>query len=173
VKTLSIISADPEKGSSPVAVGLACALAQAGERVLLVDGDLSSPTLAAMLRVEAPTGLAEVLEGKVPATDVVVATSIEGLNLMAAGSPTAHPGDLLGSKKLPEALKELSETYDHILVSTPDLSNNADAISLAAASDSAVWVVAAGEISEDALTEGCKRLQMAGASILGFVLNTT
>ena len=32
---------------------------------------------------------------------------------------------------------------------------------------------AAGEISEDALTEGCKRLQMAGASILGFVLNTT
>ena len=43
----------------------------------------------------------------------------------------------------------------------------------AAASGSAVWVVEAGKISEDTLTEGCKRLQMAGASILGVVLRAT
>lgn len=170
-KTLSILSSGAEGASTSTCLGLARALARAGERVLLVEGILSAPSLAATLKVEVSGGLADVLEGTADVESVVVTTSITNLNLMAAGSSSSHPGDLLGSKSLPETLSGLAADYDRILISTPDLASGADAISLAAASDSSLWAVGAGQVSEDALSEDATRLKMAGATLLGVLLH--
>jgi capsular exopolysaccharide synthesis family protein len=172
-KTLAIVSSGANESTPATSLGLARALAQSGERVLLIEGDLSAPSLATALGVTTSSGLIDVLEGKITAEAAISESEVENLSLLSASSSSAASGDLLGSLRLRETLKSLGASYDRVLITTPDLSNNSDAISVAAASDSSLWLVQAGQVSEDAITESCKHMHMAGASILGCVLKTS
>ncbi|MDE0892912.1 MAG: CpsD/CapB family tyrosine-protein kinase, partial [Planctomycetota bacterium] len=172
-KTLAIISSGADESTPTTSLGLARALAQSGERILLIEGDLSTPSLATALGVTTSSGLIDVLAGKSTIEAAISESEVENLSLLTRGSSSAASGDLLGSLRLRETLKSLGASYDRVLITTPDLSSSSDAISVAAASDSSLWFVQAGQVSEDAITESCKRMRMAGASILGCVLKTS
>ncbi len=66
-KTLVVTSSVPGEGKSTTAINAALAMATAGQRVLLVDGDLRRPQVAELLNLEPTVGLTTVLVGKADA----------------------------------------------------------------------------------------------------------
>jgi MinD-like ATPase involved in chromosome partitioning or flagellar assembly/DNA-binding NarL/FixJ family response regulator len=110
-------------GKSLIATNLAVALAEAGDRVALVDLDLQFGDVSVMLHAEshqtaidslAPQG--EQVEGEF--IDEVMATGPSGVRaLLAPQSPEF--ADLVNTANLRAILRELSKGYDHVVVDTP------------------------------------------------------
>ena len=64
----ALSSAAPSEGKTSVLNNLSIALAQAGQRVLLIDGDMRHPRMHQIFDIENSAGLSEVLAGKTTLT---------------------------------------------------------------------------------------------------------
>jgi flagellar biosynthesis protein FlhG len=76
-------------GASTIACGLARELTSLGKQITLVDASFAAPRLAAMLAVEAPGSLADVLAGSRRAIEVLTPAG-ENLRLLAAAPGHAN-----------------------------------------------------------------------------------
>ena len=79
-------------------------MAQAGQEVLLMDGDLRRPQVAHMLGVENVVGVTTVLLGKIDVDDVIQNHYASGLNVLASGAVPPNPWELLQSNAMAELL---------------------------------------------------------------------
>jgi len=99
-RSLVVTSTGPNEGKTVVAANLAVALAQAGQRVLLLDGDLRRPTVHKLFDVEQEPGLSNLLVGNAKASDAVhKLPAVPGLWILAAGRVPPNPAELLGSAR--------------------------------------------------------------------------
>ena len=104
-----ISSARAGEGKTTVALMLARAWADAGEKVLVVETDLRRPRLAAELKLENALGLGDVLAGRAVLSSVIQKTASERLHLVAAGTVPENPTELLASQAMTAALGEMRE----------------------------------------------------------------
>ena len=118
-RSLVITSTGPAEGKSVVAANLAIGLAQAQQRVLLIDGDMRRPTLHTALGLDQEPGLSNLLVGESKSQDVLRKTSVSGLWLLSAGKIPPNPAELLGSEKFKAFLDSLSEHFDWVLIDSP------------------------------------------------------
>ena len=73
---VQVCSALHSEGKSTVSVNLACIMAAAGERILLIDGDMRRPRLHKVFEISNARGLSSVLSSKATAFEVSKKTSI-------------------------------------------------------------------------------------------------
>src|ERR1019366_4728345 len=71
-RTIMVTSALPHEGKSTVTRDLALVYAEAGQRVLVIDGDLRRPSMDRLLGIEADRGLVQVLRGEASMSEVAV-----------------------------------------------------------------------------------------------------
>ena len=71
------------EGKTTVSTNLAAAMAKSGKRVLLIDCDLRNPSVAKTLKLPEGSGLAEFLSERKPAREVIKATEVENLWVIA------------------------------------------------------------------------------------------
>lgn len=171
-KVLAVVSPFPSEGKSVIAANCAVVLAQHGERVLLVDGDLRQPSLHRTFETARTPGLSDVLQGQVRWQDAATPSSAIGnLAILSSGTTSYSPAELLASQRLQELAEEWRSSYDHILIDTPPLSMLADAVLLAHCADAALLVARSCTTSREALRESQQLLNRAGVTIAGLVLN--
>lgn len=172
IKLLGVTSSLPSEGKSTLAMNLAIAMAQDGRRVLLIDADLRLPTQHKRFPelVSAP-GLVEVLARATPPNDAVQTTSIENLDVLAAGALPPNPGQMVESLRMRQVLLELSRPYDIVIVDTPPVLAVNDAIVLARHLDGVVVVVEANRATRRMLGETKARFEAAHVTPLGLVFN--
>ena len=84
-KTFCITSPSPGDGKSTVASNLAIAMAQAGQRVLLIDADLRKPTQHNIFDVDPQRGLGSVLAERHPVEEAIIPAVIDSLDLLPCG----------------------------------------------------------------------------------------
>ena len=77
-KAFVVTSSVPSEGKSTTSTNAAIAMANAGQRVLLIDGDLRRPQVAKLLNLEASVGLTTVLVGLATLEDAVQQHSPSG-----------------------------------------------------------------------------------------------
>lgn len=171
VNTIVLTSALPGEGKSTTAVNLAIALADAGQRVVLVDADLRRPSIAAYTGVERSVGLTTVLIGRAGLDDVVQPWGNGNLDVIAAGQVPPNPSELLGSTKMAALMEELAARYDTVLVDTPPLLPVTDGAILARLLGGAVVVVGAGTIHKPQLKDALDMLSTVSARVRGLVVN--
>src|SRR6185369_7909821 len=82
-RVISVTSGKRGVGKSSVAVNLAQALAQTGQRVLVLDADLERGDLCRLLGVQAPGGLIQVVTGEKRLEEIVLSAG-QGLDLLPA-----------------------------------------------------------------------------------------
>lgn len=138
---LSIFSAGPGEGKSTTLRQLAVAMAQAGERVLLIDSDVRRPTQHRLAGVDRDPGLTDVLLNKVKWTDCLRPTAGTTLDLLPAGGGAGVTLSLLYANKLRELMAEFKGRYDKVLFDSPPLIGVSDAAVLASITDGSVLLI--------------------------------
>lgn len=171
MRTLLITSATPGDGKTTTAANLAIALAEAGDRVVVIDGDLRRATLAEVFGLEAEVGLGAVIRRQVRLEDALQMWG-NRLAVLPAGRPLPpNPSEVLGSQLMAALLDELVALADVVIIDTPPVLPVTDAVALATQVDGVVLVARHGKTSRSAAAEARRRLDAVGANVVGFVLN--
>ena len=181
-----ISSARPGEGKSSVTASLAIGLAASGQRVLIVDADLHRPAqmriwgqgagakrqyrplVGATSNATPALDLPGALERPEAAHAVVVS---ERIDLLPAGSPLHNTSHILTHPQLEYLMDRWSSDYDVVLIDSPPILALSDTFSLAALSSGILMVVEAGQTQLSALERTLSVAQVAGAQVLGLVLN--
>jgi capsular exopolysaccharide synthesis family protein len=169
-KKMLITSAVEGEGKTWTAVHVASAFAQTGARTLIIDADLRRARCHEILGLENTLGLSEVLVGQVEAEEVIRYNEGRKLYLLSAGSQVPNPAELLTSSRMLEVLVSLSKQYDYILIDSAPLMYASDTIGIATMVEGVV-LVAGPKTPKQEVRRASQRLSMAGAHILGVVLN--
>src|SRR5438876_432943 len=170
-KIIVVTSAVAAEGKTVGSLNLATALAEAGSRVLLLEADLRHPRCHRTLGVEVDRGLSNVLAGQEELESVIHALEAPPLFFVPAGSLPRNPADLVSSPRMRQALERLRSQYDFVIIDTPPVLPVTDAVVLAREADAVVLVVKGHGTPSALVREARDRLLMAGAPLLGVVVN--
>ncbi|ARU53028.1 chromosome partitioning protein [Cellulosimicrobium cellulans] len=170
-RTYLMTSALPGEGKTTTSINLAITLADAGQRVVLVDADLRRPSIARYLGVEGSVGLTTILIGKVSIEDAVQPWGNGNLDVIASGQIPPNPSELLGAAPMAQLLDRLRAEYDVIVIDSPPLLPVTDAAVLAKGVGGAIVVVGAGTVHRNQLETALSALGTVGVAPLGIVVN--
>jgi capsular exopolysaccharide synthesis family protein len=124
VKAVGITSATSGEGKTFCALYLAQSFARAGHKTLLVDADLHQPNLDRYFKVITQPGLSDYLKNG--EEEIIQNTEIKNLDIVASGSPSTNPSDLLNQRHLDKLLIKWRKDYDMVIFDTPPVGLIAD-----------------------------------------------
>ena len=171
-----VTSATRQEGKSTSVSNLGLALAEIGQKVLLIDADMRKPRLHQIFSTPNSWGLSDLLREKTPLKDcpleaIARATQYNGLYLLPSGPATLSTSNLLYSVRVSELLQRVRTDFDTILIDTPPLLNISDARVIGRLADAAILVIRAGQTTRDLAMTAKQRLVDDGIAVLGTVLN--
>jgi len=170
LRSLVVTSPSADEGKSTTAANLALALAQAGERVILVDADLRQAGLSELLGVESAVGLTSVLTGEV-ALDVALQQYRPTMQVLPAGALPPNPSELLGSQRMSALVDDLVSRCDIVIFDAPPALPVTDAVVLSTQVDGTTLVVNYGRTTRNHAAEAARRISTVDAELVGFILN--
>jgi capsular exopolysaccharide synthesis family protein len=170
-KVVFITSAIERGVTVVLAGGLAASAALAGLDALLIAGDLHQPRLHDRLELGNDQGLAEVLSGARPMTQVLQGWSgIENLCVVTAGRPGPDPSALVSPDRLANQLNSVRDEFQLIVIEGPPVGETPDATVMASVADAVVLAVDPRHSAENELGGAVSRLRLAKAPLLGAVV---
>jgi succinoglycan biosynthesis transport protein ExoP len=171
-RILVVTSTQPLEGKTTTACNIATALALNGTRVLLIDADMRRPGLHRAINVKNDVGLSHVLVGQARVRDAVQQTAEPNLFVISAGRLPPNPSELLASERMRSFLTNLhSGPFEWIVIDTPPVLAVTDAVIVAHAASSVVFVVGS-EMTRRAHAERAIETLMTGRpASIGVVLN--
>ncbi len=170
-RTIALTSAVPKEGKTTTSLNISVSLAQAGLRVLLVDGDMRRGEVHKFFGLEGGRGLSDVLAGQAKPESVIQRTGLPNLDLVATGPFPTNPAELILRNEFNAFVDYARRTYDRIIFDCPPIMAVSEASILASMVDGVVMVVWAGQTSRKLAQLSLQLLRQRGARMLGCVLN--
>ncbi len=187
-KVICLTSSSHQEGKSTTSANLAVTLAQAGNRVLLVDGDLRRPTVNRIFGLEREPGITDVILGNytwrevvrtvtdimvggLGMDDIMMTAGMDNLNIITCGVLPPNPAEITDSRRMTEFLQEAKEAYDVVIVDAPPVLQATDATVLGTKVDGVLLVYKIGNVSRSALRRAKLQLDNVGVTTLGVVIN--
>jgi len=168
---LLVTSSQPTEGKTTTVANLGVSLAQAGKKVLVVDGDLRRPSLHKLFKLQKDIGLTSLLlEREANLQFVAQKTGIENLRVLPSGPVPANPAEVLGFAEMDELIKRLRTMADFVLIDSPPVLSVADTSVLAQKVDGVLVVVEAGLTRTEMFERAVTVLQRVKAHVLGTIL---
>ncbi len=169
-RTFAVTSTRPAEGKSTTALALATTLARAQHRVLLVDGDMRSPSVHHFGGVDHDRGLSNFLAGDDDIASMLFPMRDLGFTAMSAGPIPPNAAELLTGNRFALLLQRLLEQYDHVIVDTPPVMGLADTPLIASRVEGVIYAVESHGIRSSLVKTALNRLASANARIFGGVL---
>lgn len=168
---LMISGPSPGVGKSFVSANLAAIIAQTGQTVALVDGDMRKGYLHKLVERPAEPGLSGVLVNTHTLADVIHKTEVEGLHFIGRGKVPPNPSELLMHANFQTLLDQLSKMYDMVIVDTPPILAVTDAALVGRMAGTSLIVTRFGlnPVKEIELT--VQRFRNNGIEIKGAIFN--
>ncbi|WP_205412270.1 GumC family protein [Sphingomonas crusticola] len=168
-RSISITSTRPGEGKSTTAFALALMLARSRKKVVLIDGDMRSPSVHTMIGTTHTKGLSNYLAGNDDLESLLEKTD-DGLTVMTAGPIPPNAAELLTGERLPKLIERLLQSYDHVVIDTPPVMGLADAPLIGSRVEAVVFAVEAHGIRASLARTALGRLASASARVIGGVL---
>jgi uncharacterized protein involved in exopolysaccharide biosynthesis/Mrp family chromosome partitioning ATPase len=125
-KIIAVTSVEPLEGKTTVALALARAAAQLGQRVVVVDGNLQAPAIAMMAGLGAPqAGLLETLRGAIPLSGALAHDTRSSAFILSPAQRFADPRRVWASPEMAGLLAHLRQYADLVIVDAGPLSTAA------------------------------------------------
>lgn len=195
-RVILFVSADPGDGKSTVAGALALALAEAGERVVVVEADFRRPVQSRLLAVDGPQGLVDVLTGRLTVEEAMqdvglarsgvgvgtvhgpvgaTATAVDSTgsaSVLVGATMVANPPALLARPSMSDLTRTLATSFDYVLIDAPPPLQVSDVMPLMATVDGIVIVARIGHTRETSAQRLAQLLQRTpSAPVMGVVAN--
>lgn len=170
-RRILITSANPGEGKTTVAVSLATAFAEAGQKVLIVDADLRRGRIHRVFDKPNSDGLTSVLGDTNSLDRCLLETGIKNLTLLTTGPFVPNPAELIQSASFARLFSELDARFDRIIIDSPPILAVADGTILATLVDVTVLVVRTGKSRMDIVRQALRKLQEVPKPIAGAILN--
>jgi succinoglycan biosynthesis transport protein ExoP len=168
-----VTSPSAADGKSTVAANLGIALAQAGQRVAIVDADLRKPALHKLFDLPQRVGTTTVLLDQTGVHDAIQHLGPDLPDVLTSGQLPPNPSELLGSRRMEELLVELRAAYEVILIDCAPLLPVTDPMVVSRLADGILLIARAGTTTRDQAQAAKAACGKAGAKIFGTVLNVT
>ncbi len=166
-----VTSPGPFEGKSLISINLALILAQTGERVLLIDGDMRKPRIHKVFGLGDLKGLSTLLTGHSDIKEVIFESGIQNLYLLPSGPKPPNPAELLASGRMAEIITELRKRFEYMVIDSPPLIAVTDSALLSKIVDGVVMVLKAGQTTKEIAKRASKNLREINAKIIGAILN--
>jgi polysaccharide biosynthesis transport protein len=170
-KMLLMTSPGPSEGKTLTSVNMAIALAQSGQRILIVDTDMRRPRVHKALGISNDKGISDAFIHNKSLEELVVQTPIDNLDVLACGPVPPNPSELLHSERFYKLLDEMKARYDRVIFDSPPLAAVADALILSHSVDAVLLILKFGQTRQELLRRSIEQLEAIGAPFIGCVLN--
>lgn len=187
-KLFLLTSSFVQEGKTLNVINLALSLAQAGNKVLLVDADLRKPLVHRVFGIPREPGvtdyvlgnyawqevtntISDLMLGDFGIDDILRTPGMDNINIITAGTKPPNPSEILSSSRFKEFLTEANKVYDYVFVDSPPLLPVADAAEIAPLMDGVFMVYTVGKIGRGVLKRAKSNLDNVDAKVLGVILN--
>lgn len=169
-RSLAVTSTRPAEGKSTTSLALATTLTRANRKVILVDGDMRSPSVHHLGSVGHDRGLSNFLAGDDEIATMIFPMADFGFTAMSAGPIPPNAAELLTGSRLSVLIERLLEDYDHVVIDSPPVMGLADAPLIANRVEGVIYAVESHGIRSTLVKTALNRLASANARVLGVVL---
>jgi succinoglycan biosynthesis transport protein ExoP len=170
-RSLLITSADVKEGKTITCSNLAITMAQAGQKILMLDCDMRIPRLHELFNLGNERGLSNVLIGEIDWKEVKTPIPIPNLEVIPSGPIPPNPADLIGSDRMRDLIKQATQEYACILFDSSPVGAVTDPVILSRFVEGVVLVVKAGQTIKERVADSFRLLKDVQAHVLGVVLN--
>ncbi|WP_394754734.1 GumC family protein [Crenothrix sp.] len=170
-KTILVTSTQPKEGKTTAASSLARMYAMAGKRVLLVDADSYRAGILKVFQLSEAAGLSDVLLEEQTLDNVIWTEKATGLDVLRSGKQVPDLTSILASPQFDAFLKSLDKDYDTVIIDSPPIAANADALILSQKVDTTILVVRWAVTKQEAVNWGIKKLTQANGNVAGVLLS--
>ncbi len=176
-RCIAITSSEQSEGKTTLTSNLAATFAQTGSRTLLIDADMRRPGLSKLLEIRGNGGLSEILRANdnVPemCRERIVATEVEGLDVLPCGPRMMNAGVLLSMPSLAAILDWAVAEYDQVMVDCPPTLPVSDAAIVGNYVDGIVFLLNPEKTHRRSAMRAVEQLRSVGMNLLGVVTNTS
>lgn len=160
------------EGTSFCAINLAVMMGESGQRTLLVDGNLRKPALEERIFASSGHyGLSDYLTGQAQFSSIIRSTPADNVDVVTAGTPNAHPAEILARPRFTEFLEEARLLYDRVIFDSAPLTVVSDTMGFAHHCNTVCFVVRSGKTSPTSAKRALELLTRGGVTPVGVVLN--
>lgn len=172
LRSILVTSASPGEGKSTVAIHVAAAHAEQGQKTLLIDADLRRATLDKKIGISGSRlGLSDFLLGEKDWQEAVVEIpDLPNLHFLPAGAPSSRASNLIGAG-IADMLDEAGRVYDLIILDAPPILGAMEPLHLAIAADGVVVIATARGANRREIKTAVSTLSRLQANLIGIVLN--
>jgi tyrosine-protein kinase Etk/Wzc len=171
LRSMLVTSAGPKEGKSTTIANLAIAMAQIGQRVVVVDADLRRPIIHSIFALNKDEGLTNYLMDAISYEQMIKPSILDNLYVITSGILPPNPSELLASDKMQRLIEKLCEEFDIVLFDSPPVIAVTDAAILSTKLDGTILVISSGQTSHEALNRANTLLANVNSRMLGVLLN--
>lgn len=169
--TLLLTGAMPGAGTTTVVGNMACAIANAGHSVCVIDANFRRPRLAQTFGVrEGASGLGDALADSGALGGSIHETEF-GVAVVPAGTESSRLVERLADERFGVFMAGLRAKFDYVLVDAAPAVAATDAIQIAARCDASAIIVRAGNEQRGLVARLARELSEASAEFIGGILN--
>ena len=169
-RSLAVTSTRPAEGKSTTSLAIATILQRVGKEVVLVDGDMRSPSVHQLAGVDHDRGLSNFLAGEDNIDSLLFDMTDLGIAAMTAGPIPPNAAELLTGSRLPQLIERLQERFDYVVIDCPPVLGLADAPLVASRVEGVVYAVEARGTKSTQVKAALNRLTAANIRVFGCVL---
>lgn len=164
-KVIQVTSTLSGEGKTTLVGNLSYLLSQK-YKVVVLDLDLRKPKIHRLANDINQDGLTDYLLNLIP-LEKLIRNHKDGLDYIVAGQKTSSVSNVLNSKKLEELINYLKEKYDYIILDTPPVQVNADALSVTKLADGIIYVVGYNIAKKGLIKDAIDSLNRQNIDIIG------
>lgn len=168
-KIIEVAGVNEDINASLVTANLAITFAQAGKKVLLIDGNLRKPHLHDFFNLQ-NTKINNSFDAN-DFGDFVQQTAQVNLEILTWNKDIATPLEVLLSSSLQQTFEVMRSKYDIVLINAPYVGEVSDAVALGTKTDGVVLVFVNKKDKVKRALKAKEMLLQAGVNVLGCVLD--
>lgn len=168
---LMISGASPNAGKTFISSNLAAIIAQAGQKVLLIDMDMRKGYTHKLFNLNNDNGLSDILSGRTEIQNAIKNVSVAGIDYISRGISPPNPAELLMHHRLGGLIYWASQNYDIVILDTPPILAVTDAAIIGHYAGTTLLIARFEENTVKEIEVSFKRFEQSGVIVKGCILN--